>query len=149
MLDLVWNKRYAFQQIDGTQALHYSELKCFSKYLPKYRHSESKFALCDPIRDFEKVFVNPIFGKYNPQKLAPSHSESLSQLKTLTCKWRLNCAVEPDSLQTDARHHGTFKGQGKKTPNSKKGTKPTPFCSKQTTIIWQRQRKPRKATLYI
>lgn len=61
------------------------------------------------------------FGKYNPQDLAPCHSESLSYLKTLTCKWRLNCAVEPNSLQTDARHHGTFKGQGKKNMKFKKG----------------------------
>lgn len=104
-------------------------------YLPQYGHGLSRVFLIDANHDFVKVFVNPDFGKYNPQNLVPCHSERLSYLKTLTCKWRLNCAVEPNSLQTDARHHGTFKGQGKKTRNSKKGTKPTPPRSKQTTII--------------
>lgn len=102
-------------------------------YLPQYGYRLSRIFLSEPNHDFEKVFVNPKLGKYNPQNLAPCHSEPLSYLKTLTCKWRLNCAGEPNSLQTDARHHGTFKGQRKKKPrNSKKGTMPTPPRSKQT-----------------
>lgn len=89
---------------------------------------------------FQKQYsIVQSFVKNNPQNLIPCHSEQLSCLKTLSCKWRLNCAVEPNSLQTDARHHGTFKGQGKKTRNSKKGTKPTPPHSQQPTFIQQKR----------
>lgn len=82
-------------------------------YLPQYGHGLSRVFLSDPNHDFGKKeeFVSPKFGKYIPQNFSPVSF----QLALLTCKWRLNCAVEPNSLQTDARYHGTFKGQGKKT----------------------------------
>lgn len=119
MLSLVWNYRCAFQQIDGTRSLLATKLFLCTFHKMGTVCQESSFLT--QIAISKKVFVNPKFGKYNPQNLAPCHSESLSYLKTLTCKWRLNCAVEPNSLQTDARHHGTFKGQGKKNMKFKKG----------------------------
>lgn len=109
-------------------------------YLPRYSHSLSRVFLYDPKWGVRKKYSSiQKFVKYNPKNSAPCHSELLPCLKTLTCKWRLNCAVEPNSLQTDARHHGTFKGQGKKTRNSKKGTKPTPPQSKQAICTWQKR----------
>lgn len=97
--------------------------------------------MCSRIRNLMNIY---------PQKTsALGHIPSRFSLcwKTLTCKSRLNCAVEPDSLCTDARSRATFKGL-RKNNNSKfkKGDEAnsastSKLCNHATKItIWKRQK---------